>query len=217
VAIGITQGMGVNAYVLESMTFCVSGAKDPDSTTTYIAPTAGCTGVHSPSLKLGETVGTTVALDASAISTGTDYAQLSTNAASGAIVSLKSNRAGCGGLVRAGATNCDIKPTTTASGITAGNAFFGLTVGSTSSTTDGVASGTIQPSGSYGSAYYLDYDTDNSDATGVTSSYGSQVLDTDGAPVSNKYVPVTFGASVNNTTPAGSYSAQLSMIATGTY
>jgi len=30
-------------------------------------------------------------------------------------------------------------------------------------------------------------------------------------------VPITFGASISNTTPAGSYGATLGLIATGTY
>jgi hypothetical protein len=53
--------------------------------------------------------------------------------------------------------------------------------------------------------------------TGVTSTYGDSLLDTANLPVNNKNVQITFGASVSNLTPAGLYSADLSLIATGKF
>ena len=93
VAMYITNKVGVSGVVLESMTFCVSGGVIGND----------CSGTTLPVLKLGETVGDTVALSSGAISTGSIYTQLSTNAASGVVVNLKSDAFGCGGLMRAGA------------------------------------------------------------------------------------------------------------------
>ena len=57
--------------------------------------------------------------------------------------------------------------------------------------------------------------TDNS--TGVTSTYGSPFLNTAGAKANNMNMQLTFGASTNASVPAGNYSADLSLIATGTF
>jgi len=219
VALSTTSAIGVTAYVLESMTFCVSGSGS-DGLTPAPGPSCGASGqaVVTPSMTLGEVVGSQKVLDTGHVSTGVDYAQLSTNASSGAIVNLKSNATSCGGLFRNNNTaNCNIAPqTTAATGITAGNALFGLTVGSSTSVSGATnPSGTLSPAGSYdGSHYYMDYAAGN--ATGVTSSYGSPVFSSTGA-VNQKYVPITFGASIANDTPAGIYGATLNMIAVGTY
>lgn len=208
-AISITNTIGVSGAVLETMTFCVSG--DPITT-------PDCEETTSPTVELGETVGDTKALVASSLSTGSIHTQISTNAASGAVVSLKSSAIGCGGLMRAGAPNdCDILPAL-AGGITAGEAKFGVMT-ATSTDTDGVdATGTLAPV--VGSGYNNDTFALNwilGDATGVTSVFGDPFLDTDGAPVNNKNMEITFGASVSNNTPAGSYSADISLIATGKF
>lgn len=64
--------------------------------------------------------------------------------------------------------------------------------------------------------FVLNYNsTDQS--TGVTSTYGDPFFSTDGAPVSNQNLQVVFGASVAPNTPAGNYSAGLSLIATGKF
>ncbi|MGH7218550.1 MAG: hypothetical protein ACREGE_03870, partial [Candidatus Microsaccharimonas sp.] len=54
-------------------------------------------------------------------------------------------------------------------------------------------------------------------ASGVTGPYGDPVLDTAGAPANNKNAQITFGASIANDTPAGLYSADFSLIATGKF
>lgn len=210
-AISITDTFGVSGAVLESMTFCVSAA----------VPTQNCGGVTSPVLEIGEDVGDGVkALSASALSTGSVYTQISTNAASGAIVSLKSSALNCGGLLRAGAPSaCDIAPALTGSNITAGQAKFGVRAASaTDPTGGGTPTGTFQAaSGSTynDTTYELDYVAGN--ATGVTSTYGDPFLDTNNAPINNRNMQLTFGASVTNTTPAGKYSTDLSLIATGKF
>lgn len=208
-AISITNTIGVSGAVLESMTFCVSAeviSKD-------------CAGATTPTLKLGEPVGDTVALIPTAISQGTMWTQLSTNAASGAVVSLKSSAENCGGLLRAGApTACNISPAQRAN-IAAGEAKFGV---KTSAATNGTGAtnptGTLQaaPNTGYGATdFALNYTIGNTQ--GVTSTFGDLFLDTDGAPVNNKNMQLTFGASVSNDTPAGLYSADLSLIATGKF
>ncbi len=206
-AISITSSVGVSGAVLESLTFCVSG----------VAPTTNCGGTTAPVLKLGETVGDIVALSADAVSEGSIYTQISTNAENGAVVRLKSSATDCGGLKRAGSpAACDILPALTG-GIAIGEAKFGVKT-ATATNTGTNPNGTFQPvtgSGYNNTTYALNYISGN--ATGVTSNFGDPFLDTDNAPVNNKNMALTFGVSVTNSTPAGLYSADLSMIAVGKY
>lgn len=207
VAFSITDTIGVTGSVMESVTFCISAVEIG----------ANCTGVQKPVLELGEKVGSNVALISSQVSEGTIYAQISTNAAGGITVNLKSNTVGCGGLKRAGDPEaCDIVPALSG-GIVAGQARFGVKVAPAADT--GVdPSGVLHAAdGSVygGSQFMLNYIASN--ATGVTSIFGDPFLDTDGKPANNKNVALTFGASVANNTPAGSYSADLSLIAAGKF
>lgn len=209
VALSTTDALGVTAYVRESMTFCVSAA----------TPTASCAGATNPSLTLGEDIGGgTKALASNALSTGQDIAQLSTNASGGAVVNLQSDATGCGGLYLNGnKTKCHIAPQATSSStFAAGTPDFGLTVGSATNATGGTNVGTLAATNGYdGTNYFIDYQS--GDTAGVTSTYGSAVFNSAGAPVSNKNIPITFGASISDSTPAGIYGATLSMIATGTF
>lgn len=208
-AIAITDTVGVSGAVLETMTFCVA----------KIAITGDCANAaaNPPTLKLGETVAGTdvVALTPGVVSTGSLYTQISTNAAHGATVRLKSSVA-CGGLKRMGVATCDILPALTG-GVTGTSAKFGVKT-ATATGTDGNATGTLQPvdlSGYNNTTYALNYLANNS--TGVTSPYGDPFLDTDGAPANNQNMQLTFAASATNDTPAGLYSADISMIATGKF
>ena len=213
-AISITNTVGVSGAVMESMTFCVAGEAIASENC------AGASGLKAPTLKLGEVVADdVVALNPTALSTGSIFTQISTNAVSGAVVSLKSGATACGGLVRAGApTSCDIAPALN-TGITAGQAKFGVRGAVATNVGAGTNSnGTFQtvPTSIYGtSAFALNYVT--GDATGITSPFGDPFLDTAGAPVNNKNMEITFGASVSNNTPAGLYSTDLSLIATGKF
>lgn len=74
-----------------------------------------------------------------------------------------------------------------------------------------IASGSIYDP----SVFKINYAADQ--LTGVTSPYGDPVLDTAGAPANNKKTQLTFGASAANNTPAGLYSADFSLIATGKF
>ena len=210
VALQLVSEIGVNATVEESMTFCVSGA----------APTANCASgsITSPTVNLGTETADQYILG-NTLSTATDYAQISTNAVNGAVVNMKSDATGCGGLyLKADTSKCGIPPqTTTATGIAAGDGLFGATVGTESAASGATSpSGTIEPSSGYGATdYYMDYNSDGT--SGVTSPYGSPLFDTSTAPVSNENVPITFGADTSPTTPAGQYTANLNMIAVGTF
>lgn len=209
VAISITDGVNVSGAVLESMTFCV--AKN--------TITANCdlTGNTAPTLQLGKEVGGVVALDASDVYSGTIYTQISTNAASGAVVSLKSNATNCGGLIRSSDPSaCDIGPagTSGSSDVTQGNAGFGLKLGT--DVTDETNGDYIAASSKYNSTqYHMNFVSGN--ASGVTGPYGDPILSTNSKPANNLNMPLTFAASVSNNTPAGNYSADLNLVATGTF
>lgn len=210
VALSTTADIGVNAAVRETLTFCVASA----------TISAGCAdaSVHPPSFEIGEGSAGQKALTAGTVSTANIYALLSTNASSGAVVKLKSNTIGCGGLVRAGAANCDIKPADNSTVIVDNtHAGFGIKAAAASGTgVSGGTSGNLAPTNGYGTgAYKLNYTV--GDTAGVTSAYGDDLLNTSGHQVSDEQLEMTFGASITNTTPAGLYKATLNMIATGTY
>ena len=212
VAVSITDSMGVTGDVLETMQFCIAGGD------TAIAANCNDGGaLTSPALTLGEKSGEVTALTSTALSTANIQTQMSTNASGGAVVYLKSSTAGCGGLAMSGTGDCNIKPwTTTGSSFDAGQAFFGVKTG-----TDVVDGGTgnnetYEHAGSYGSTnYFMNYVT--GDATGVTSTYGDPILTTNGTQINGQNMQLTFGASIAPNTPAGRYSADLSLIATGTF
>lgn len=213
VAISITNTIQVTGAVLESMIFCVSGA----------AITENCGTTTSPVIELGETQGSVKALSSSAVSSGNIHTQISTNAAGGAVISLKSNASGCGGLKRAGAPNaCDIAPALNTD-ISAGQAKFGLKTATATNTGSGASgvlqakSGSIYNDTTYALNYTAEDEETNISSSGVTSPYGDPLLDTGNAPANNKNMQLTFGASVSNSTPAGTYSANLSLIATGKF
>lgn len=208
VAVSITDTVAVSGAVLEAMTFCVSLNEIE----------ANCAGVVAPIVQLGETIGDSVALVSTEISEGSVYAQISTNAVNGAVVRLKSSATGCGGLLRAGApAACDIEPALDED-ITAGQAKFGVKAIAAADPAGDTSAGVLQAvldSGYNDATFALNWVDTN--ATGVTSTYGDPFLDTDDGPANNKNVQLTFGASVSNSTPAGTYSADLSLIATGKF
>lgn len=198
VALSITEGTNVGGTVLETLTFCVSG--DP--------LTDGCnSGLVAPNVVLG-----TDGVLTTTTSTGDIHSGISTNASGGAIVSLKSDAVGCGGLERAGAPDeCDIAPITTAAATLNENlAQFGLKLANITSTTGGVS-----PETGYSTANYFMGYVDETD--GVTSPYGDPVYNTNGSPITEGRVDLVFGAKTIADTPAGNYSANLSLIATGTF
>ncbi len=210
-AISITETVGVSAAVLESMTFCVSAAA---------LTQANCAGATAPVLELGEGEGDIRALSSQVVSEGSLYSQISTNAANGAVVNLKSSTA-CGGLKRLQASVCDIEAAQ-AGGVAAGQAKFGVKVAGAADLAGNLSVGAYQIFGtSSDSAWYdattLKLNYVDTNATGITSPYGDPILDTANAPANNKNVQLTFGASAANNTPAGNYATDLSLIATGKF
>ena len=112
---------------------------------------------------------------------------------------------------------CDIAPALD-QGIEAGQARFGVKIAAAADTgvnPNGVLQAAADSFYVTTSRFSLNYVTGN--GSGVTSVFGDPFLDTDGAPANGKNVALTFGASVANNTPAGLYSADLSLIAVGKF
>lgn len=245
VALSTTSVITITARVQESLTFCVSKADPTTWTTTHdCGDTVVGSGPNLPAVTLGHTVGgTTLVLEPSQVDRATIYSQLSTNATHGAIINLRSNPGGsatnstCGGLSADAGTTCAIPPVgATAAAIVAGTANFGLFVSNSYLDAASAAStGTITPSATYHNAAHVDeitpdlwYGMDNTTSTAlngtvpsvysgsVSGTYGSTLAHTTGPVyrVENNYV---FAATAALTTPAGIYTANMNMTATGTF
>lgn len=258
VALATTPVIGVTASVLESMTFCVFG--DPNNNTgssngtanaaSYLAslstsangPGEACNdgstsngghsnGSPSPSVQLGQVSSSVSALSTATPSYAADWAQLSTNASSGAIVYLKTSNQ-CVGLHRtsqSSASVCDIPSAgaTTGGSLAAGTSGFGLSFGA--AVGGGADSnGSVDVNSNYASHYaMLGSSASSSSGQGnsaengltqdVTSTYGGFVFGSEGAPLSDQDVPFALGGSISNNTPAGSYSTNLNLVAVGTF
>ncbi len=209
VAIAITDSIAVSGAVLEALTFCVSGLD--------ISADVDCDNATAPVLKLGEDVGDgTLALSPTKRSTGSVYTKLSTNAVSGAVVSLKST-AGvnpgptpCAGLALNGTGACGIAAAGTSTTFTDASpeAKFGLIVAAPASDPE---NGTIGIASNYSATDY------HLDGAAVIGTYGDPLYNTSGGYANNRNVTLTFGAKSANNTPAGKYSTAISLIATGTF
>jgi hypothetical protein len=220
VALSTTSSFSVSGAVLETMTFCVSGAN------TDVSGDDNCNGgsgdITSPNLNIGTDNDGTYVLsnDYTAPSTGTVYTQLSTNAVDGAVVNLKSSASGCGGLINVEDSSDCIGPAPTG-GVVNGGEGFGAETGlsaAVATTGDTSATGSIVPATGYSdSSLFMSFTAGGSPVSGVTSEYGSPILTSDGAPVNDMNMPLTFGAVANNVTPAGEYSATLNLVADGTF
>lgn len=215
VTLSITPTIGVSGSVLETMTFCVSGSPITDA----------CETTTTPVLALGEETAPSsgiFALQAGTISQKNLYTQISTNAVGGAIIRLKSTANNCGGLLRAGAPSaCDIAPAQDSDIDPEANvAKFGVKTTTATDTPSRTGSGVFQPvaDSNYGNdAFALNFTSGATPSTGVTSTFGDPFLDTNNAPVSNKNMRLIFGATIADNTPAGTYSTDLSLIATGKF
>jgi hypothetical protein len=195
VALSTTSQISVSGTVQETLTFCVSGEAITD-----------CTVTAPPTLELGH--GDPKVLDTTDVDKVDAFSQISTNAGGGASIRIKNSNS-CAGLMRAGAADCDIASVASSGSpitIANGEAKFGLQVVSS-----GGNMGTLTTAGDYagtGDAFGLDAD--------VTSTYGSVVASSDGV-LDGVNTTYTFGAGASNTTPAGVYTATMTLIATGTY
>lgn len=215
VAMSTASVVSVTARVMPTLTFCVSSGTGANGATNPI--TANCGGTVAPNITIGH--GAQNVLSSSQIDTYSVFSQLSTNATAGAIIRADINNSGtntCGGLLLTGAAACSagnyIPPVNSGSAsggtISAGTAAFGLSVANGTGGT-----GTVSAFGCYASAAYC---MDTTASTGVASTFGSEVASSTG-PVSNVNNQYTFGATASNTTPAGIYTANMSLIATGTF
>ena len=218
VAIAITPTVGVSGTVLETLLFCVSGE----------VIEANCAGANtaSPVVRLGQETpadsGNFVMVPGE-INEGEVYTQITTNAANGAVVYLKSS-ATCGGLLRAGTSECDIAAATN-QGLNEADdsARFGVRVGASTGTASvATASGALLPhptslyaGGVEPNPFAFNYVAGH--ATGVTSPFGDEFMSTGEDPANNQNVTLTFGATVGNSTPGGLYSTDISLIAVGKF
>lgn len=194
-ALSTVANINITATVMETLTFCAS----------TVAPGTDCTGTTAPTLTLGS--GSPITLG-TAVSTASAYTQLSTNALSGAVVSLKTTSSTtCSGLSRDGGATCPIAAIGAFAAMTAGSGTFGLNVangtGGTGTVTANSNYGTT--AGSYGMGTAAPYST-----------YGDPIESSTGA-VANVNSALTYAANAAVTTPAGVYTTTEALIATGTF
>ncbi len=240
IALSTTNTITITARVQETLTFCVTAA-DP---TTWVDCSDAAVTAAPPAVTLGHFSGPTRILDAQTVDNNTPiYTQLSTNATSGAIIRIRNSNLTCGGLSADGGTTCAIPahnagsgagPTIMQIGQTSGTASFGMFVSNSGPNTGGV--GTLTPSTAYhsdshcgatsvvfptcpntggASDYYYAMDTTTANNNTIAT-FGSALASSTGPlyRIDNQYV---FAATASLTTPAGIYTANMSMIATGTF
>ena len=203
IALSTTQAIAITAKIQEKLQFCVSGVDFTGVT---------CAGATTPALIIG--TGTPVAtLSPSRTDTTPAYTQTSTNATNGFIVRMKNSNT-CGGLSKDGGVTCPIAPAGTAAvTITPGaTALFGMAA-SSNLTESFTSTGTVNPVAPYNGTNTYGMDATSSPAN-VTTTYGHPILSSTG-PVNSVDNSLTFAATATNTTPAGLYTANMTLIATG--
>jgi len=230
VALSTAQQVNITTRVMESLSFCASKVN--------IDGTAGasfddCSEATPPTLDIGH--GTPKVLESGTVDSDMAYTQLSTNASSGAIVRMKAtNTCANGGLSKDGGATCNIGGTTDLTYVNgegpivfvANTAAFGLFV-SDSRTTTGIAAsqGTVTADPNYNDGINeneaapttVHYGMDNRNTTeGVNSTYGDPIASSAG-PVNKVNNDLLFAATPSLTTPAGIYTANEILIATGTF
>lgn len=226
-ALSTTNVITITARVQESLTFCVTKANPSSWTSHDCTDTAVSTNL--PSLTIGHGSATLV-LEPNAVDTGTIYSQLSTNATHGAIIRIRNSNLTCAGLSADNGTTCAIPSIDATSGhstgvagaIVAGTAAFGLYADDGVQDVNGV--GATAADAAFHNAAHTPvtaptdvwYGMNNGVTNGVTGTFGAAVAASTGPTyrVNNTYI---FAATSALTTPAGIYTANLSMIATGTF
>jgi hypothetical protein len=202
-ALSTANVITITAKVQETMTFCVSGQAP--------GPGCGATGlpVNTPALALGH--GANTILDNTVVDTASAFTQLSTNAQGGAAIRMR-NTATSGGL-NSGTNSIPASNAgaTTPAAIATNAAGFGLYVAAGTGGT-----GTIAADGNYNDGTTTHYGMDTTAITGVTGTFGD-IIASATAPVNSVGNQLTFGAQASNTTPAGLYTANIILIATGTF
>lgn len=225
VALSTTNTITITARVQEQLTFCVTKS-DP---ATWTVPDCSDTSVASnpPALTLGHGSPTPV-LDAQTVDTGTVWSQLSTNATAGASITMRNSNTVCGGLSADNGATCAIPANNsgaaTASGMlvgSSGGAQFGMYAGPYAVGGMGTI-GTVAGSAAYFASGHAPTDPtpywgmDTVSTNNVKTVYGSTVASTAG-PVYRACDQYTFAATAGLSTPAGIYTANLNLVATGTF
>lgn len=154
----------------------------------------------APTFFLGHS--TNNVLDTSVTDTKTVKFDLSTNAVNGAVINLTGDTLKSGGNSIAAAGSSPLT-------INAGDGKFGLYISATTATTGTIAKAATYNGGT-GSQYGLN-------TANTTSTYGDQIANTSAAPLNTGVGTITYGASAATTTPAGIYTANHQLIATGTF
>ena len=218
IALSTTNAITITAKVQETLSFCVTSAAHNTWTTTNDCSDS-VVASNLPALTIGHGSPNKL-LDSTAVDTGFVYTQLSTNAINGAIIRLRGGNS-CGGLSNNGGTNCPIPGIGSAAQMTAGTANFGLFVSNSVAGPNGV--GSLTADANYndgvntntGSPSTLGFGMDNTYVPN-TSTYGDTIAITN-SPVYRANITNVFGATAALTTPAGIYTNNYSMIATGTF
>ncbi len=216
-ALSTANAISVTAKVQETLTFCVSGA---DLSTSGL--NTDCTGATAPTITLGH--GTPAVLTPGQVDRASVYTQTSTNAANGIFIRMKNlNTCANAGLSSNGGTTCNIpgQDNSAASVLTAGTASYGLYVAPSNFNATG--SGTITPDGNYYDAAHVNigtgdlfYGMDNNSTDGVTTTFGDTIATASG-PLSLVNNQLVFAATASNTTAAGIYTANMILMASGTF
>ncbi len=197
-----------------------------------------------PALTLGHGTPTKI-LDNNQADTASIWSQLSTNATNGAVINLVNSNVSCGGLSADNGATCAIPAVNGGSATpaaanaieaNAGTAAFGLFASDSFAATGGGV-GSVIPNAPYNTTghekqaipadpdTWYGMDTATAQANGntpattpgnVTTTFGSIVASTT-SPTYHINTMYVFAATAALTTPAGIYSANLSMIATGTF
>lgn len=194
-ALATENTISITATVQETLQFCISA-------TAFTG--ANCAGMSTPPIAIAIGNGTPKVLDSNSVYTSPAYTQASSNANSGVAVDM-SNSSGCtnGGL-KSG-TNC-IQGIGAFGAITAGTAAFGLNVANSVG-----GSGNMNANAAYGPT------ANNYGMTsGVLTPPGDQIMKST-APINGVDNTLTFAATASNTTPAGIYSGNYQLVATGTF
>ena len=232
IALATVTPITITAKVQESLSFCIASTAfanwtPGDCSSTQIAS-------NPPSLALGTNVNGNIILTPGTVFSADDYMQLSTNATNGATVYMHTGNT-CGGLsVNGGTDNCPIQAVGDYSGNTGGQtgaydlttaaaanvALFGLQVQAStkgSDTTSGLSGiGSLTPNTTYNDGTSTDYGMNDTATTGVAGTYGTVISSTT-APCYLVNQVIQFAADSALTTPAGIYTANLSLIATGNF
>ena len=218
IALSTNRIITITARVQEQLTFCVSGSVQTSWTTTNDCsdPQAAV----APALILGHGIPTAF-LDSNQTDSGTVYSQISTNATFGAVIAMRDSNTTCGGLSADGGVTCGVPANNagaaTASAITAGTAAFGLYV--TNGTLGFNGTGTVTADTNYNNGSATNYGMDTEtvvDPGSVIGTFGDKVASC-AAPVYRINNTYTFAATASLTTPAGIYTANMDLIATGTF